>query len=36
MRNGGSEEGRGITNRGPFGAGFISGEMGVDSVGARY
>jgi hypothetical protein len=32
MRNGGSEEGRGITNRGPIGVGFVSREIGVDSA----
>jgi hypothetical protein len=32
MRNGGSTEGRGITNGGPVGVGFVSGEIGVDSA----
>jgi hypothetical protein len=36
MRSGGSEKGRGITNRGPVGVGFVSGEIGVDSVGVGY
>jgi hypothetical protein len=36
MRNGGSAEGRGITNGGPVGVGFISGGVGVDSVVAGY
>jgi hypothetical protein len=30
MRNGGSAEGRGITNGGPVGVGFVSREIGVD------
>jgi hypothetical protein len=34
MRSGGSAEGQGITNRGPVGVGFFSGEMGVESAGA--
>jgi hypothetical protein len=34
MRSGGSTEGRGITNGGPVGVGFVSGEIGVDSAGA--
>jgi hypothetical protein len=34
MCSGGSAEGRGITNGGLVGVGFVSGEMGVDSVGA--
>jgi hypothetical protein len=33
MCNGGSAEGRGITNGGPVGVIFVSGEIGVDSVG---
>jgi hypothetical protein len=33
MHSGGSAKGRGITNRGPVGVGFVSGEMGVDSAG---
>jgi hypothetical protein len=33
MHNGGSTEGRGITNRDPIGVGFFSGEIGVDSAG---
>jgi hypothetical protein len=33
MCNGGSAEGRGITNGGPVGVGFVSGEIGVDSAG---
>ena len=33
MRSGGLAEGRGITNGGPVGAGFVSGEMGGDLVG---
>jgi hypothetical protein len=32
MKSGGSEEGRGITNGGPFGVGFVSEEMGEDLV----
>jgi hypothetical protein len=34
MQRGGWAEGRGITNGGPVGVGFVSGGMGVDSVGA--
>jgi hypothetical protein len=33
MRSGGSAEGRGITNGGPVGVGFVSGGMEGDSVG---
>jgi hypothetical protein len=33
MCNGVSAEGQGITNGGPVGVGFVSGEMGVDSAG---
>jgi hypothetical protein len=33
MRSGGSAEGRGITNGGPIGVGFVFGEIGVDSAG---
>jgi hypothetical protein len=33
MHNGDSTEGRGITNGGPVGVGFVSGEIGVDSAG---
>jgi hypothetical protein len=33
MCSGGSVEGRRITNGGPFGVGFVSREMGVDSTG---
>jgi hypothetical protein len=33
MRSVGSVGGRGITNGGPVGVGFVSGEMGVDSAG---
>jgi hypothetical protein len=33
MHSSGSAEGRGITNEGPVGVGFVSGEIGVDSVG---
>jgi hypothetical protein len=36
MRNGGSADGRGITNGGPVGVGFVSGDVGVDSVGGGY
>jgi hypothetical protein len=36
MRNGGSAEGRGITNVGPIGVGFASADVGVDSVVAGY
>jgi hypothetical protein len=36
MRNGGSAEGRGITNGGPVGVGFVSGDVGVDSAVAGY
>jgi hypothetical protein len=34
MHSGGLEEGRGITNGGPVGVGFVSEEMGLDSAGA--
>jgi hypothetical protein len=34
MQRGGSTEGRGITNGGPIGVGFVSGGMGGDSVDA--
>jgi hypothetical protein len=34
MRNGGSAAGRGMTNEGAAGVGFVSGGVGVDS--ARY
>jgi hypothetical protein len=34
MHSGGSAEGRGITNEGPVGVGFVSGVMGGDSTGA--
>jgi hypothetical protein len=34
MRNGGSAVGRGITNGGPAGVGFVSGGVEVDST--RY
>jgi hypothetical protein len=33
MRNGGSAEGRGMTNGGAAGVGFVSGEVEVDSAG---
>jgi hypothetical protein len=33
MRSGGSAEGKGITNGGFVGVGFVSGEMGLDSAG---
>jgi hypothetical protein len=33
MHNGGSAEGRGITNGGLVGVWFVSGEIGVDSAG---
>jgi hypothetical protein len=33
MHSGGSVEGRGITNGGPIGVGFVSGEMEVESAG---
>jgi hypothetical protein len=33
MHSGGSTEGRGITNKGPIGVGFVSGGMDGDSVG---
>jgi hypothetical protein len=33
MHNGGLTGGRGITNRGAIGVGFVSGEIGVDSAG---
>jgi hypothetical protein len=33
MRNGGSAEGKGITNGGPVDVGFVSEEIGVDSAG---
>jgi hypothetical protein len=33
MHSGGSVEGWGITNGGPVGVGFVSGEIGVDSTG---
>jgi hypothetical protein len=36
MRNGGSAEGRGITNEGPVGVVFVSGEIGVDLVVVGY
>jgi hypothetical protein len=36
MRSGGLVEGRGITNGGPVGVGFVSGEIGVDSVVVGY
>jgi hypothetical protein len=36
MRNGGSVEGRGITNGGPISVGLVSGEIGVDSVVVGY
>jgi hypothetical protein len=36
MRNGDSAEGRGITNGGPVGVGFVSGEIGVDSTVVGY
>jgi hypothetical protein len=36
MRNGGSAEGRGITNGGPVGVGFVSGDVGVDSAVGGY
>jgi hypothetical protein len=36
MRNGGSVEGRGITNGGPVGVGFASVDVGVDSVVGGY
>jgi hypothetical protein len=32
MRNGGSVEGREITNGGPIGVGLVSREIGVDSA----
>jgi hypothetical protein len=34
MRSGGLTEGQGITNGGPIGAGFVYGDMRVDSAGA--
>jgi hypothetical protein len=34
MRNGGSADGRGITNGDPVGGGFVSADIGVDSAGA--
>jgi hypothetical protein len=36
MHNGGSTEGRGITNGGPVGVGFVSGEIGVNSAVVGY
>jgi hypothetical protein len=36
MRNGGSAEGRGITNGGPVGVGFVSEDVGVDSAVGGY
>jgi hypothetical protein len=36
MRNGGSTDGRGITNGGPVGVGFVSADVGVDSVVVGY
>jgi hypothetical protein len=34
MRSSGSAGGKGITNGGPIGVGFVSGGMGGDAVGA--
>ena len=36
MRNGGSAEGRGITNGGAVGVGFASVDVGVDSAVGGY